>query len=305
MKGGLKREITGVNFNLGNGDDIIVGLAEVRNRFLSYSGHKIFIGGKQDDTFILSSEKIGEKEYKYFNADDGNDTLIIAQLPLYFNNISLESDGKYTGPNVKLSLTGTFINLQQGGSLRFLNQPFFTNFDDMQLLIDNRNKTGIHADLVNFENVIGIKNKQDFILANNKDNILNGNGGVDIIYGMGGKDTIILNNGYANGGDEQDTYIIERYSWNEYIETIAWQGKNYIWNADNEKWVNTIINNNIVTVIIDENEFQAKSIVNLNYQLDEIVGLVITGNDIIINFLTTDNQENLNVEQQLNKIGLI
>ncbi|HGJ5874317.1 MAG TPA: C80 family cysteine peptidase [Arsenophonus apicola] len=269
MKGGLKRKITGINFNFGYGDDIIVGLAEVKNRFLSYGGHKIFIGGKQDDTFILLGEKIGENEYKYFNADNGNDTLIIAQLPRYHSKISLEKDDKYAGNDVMLSLTGTFINLEEG-SLRFLNEPYFTNFNNIELLIDNHNKTDVHADLVSFENVIGIKNKQDVILANDKDNILNGNGGIDIIYGKGGKDTIILNNGYANGGEEQDTYIIERYSWNEYIASMAWQGINYIWDADNEKWINVIKNNNNITVIIDENEFKAKSIVNLDYQLDEL-----------------------------------
>lgn len=113
MKGSLKRQITGINFNLGHGDDVAVGLIAVKNRFLSYNGHKIFIGGEQDDVFILSSEMLGATEYKYFNGDKGNDTLIIAQLPRYYSNVLLSSDG-ILSDNVTLSLTRTFINLEQG-----------------------------------------------------------------------------------------------------------------------------------------------------------------------------------------------
>ncbi|WP_182853095.1 hypothetical protein [Arsenophonus endosymbiont of Aleurodicus floccissimus] len=156
MKGSLKRQITGISFNFSHGDDVAVGLIAVKNCFLSYNGHKIFIGGEQDDVFILSGEILGATEYKYFNGNKGNDILIIAQLPCYDSNVSLSSDG-IISDNVTLPLAGTFINLEQG-SLRFLHQFIYTSFENIELLINSNNKTDIHADLVIFENIIGIKN---------------------------------------------------------------------------------------------------------------------------------------------------
>lgn len=289
MKGQLRKYITGCNFNLGDGDDIAVGLSSVKNRFVSYNGSKIFIGGELDDIFILAGNNLGYNEHKYFNANGGDDTLIIERLPRYHSIMLPNGDAGLS--NALLSLTGTFINLEQG-TVRFLYQDYVNNFENIPLLIEDRNTTGVYVDLVSFEHVIGIKNKQDVILGNRKNNILNGNGGVDIIYGMAGQDTIILNNGYANGGEEQDNYIIERYNKREYKESLLWNQHNYLWNADEEEWhyLNEDDREFDAIVTIDEQQFEEKSIVNLNYQLDEINSLQLVDNDIHIIFSIVDDQ---------------
>uniref|UniRef100_A0A3B0MEY2 Uncharacterized protein n=1 Tax=Arsenophonus endosymbiont of Trialeurodes vaporariorum TaxID=235567 RepID=A0A3B0MEY2_9GAMM len=52
-----KAYISGISFNTGNGDDTIIGLKEVANRFEIYDGKKIFIGGNSDYTFILNNKQ--------------------------------------------------------------------------------------------------------------------------------------------------------------------------------------------------------------------------------------------------------
>jgi len=52
-KESIKSYITGISFNLANGDDTIVGYQTVKNQFICGNGKKIFIGGELDDVFIL------------------------------------------------------------------------------------------------------------------------------------------------------------------------------------------------------------------------------------------------------------
>ncbi|WGL96605.1 hypothetical protein [Arsenophonus nasoniae] len=109
---------------------------------------------------------------------------------------------------------------------------------------------------------------------------------------MAGEDTIILNNGYANGGEEQDTYVIERYNPHEYKKNLLWNQSHYLWDADNQEWnyIDEDKKEFNVVVTIDEQQFKDKSIVNLNYKLDEIKNLKLVGNDIHIHFSIVDSQ---------------
>ncbi|WP_180560233.1 C80 family cysteine peptidase [Arsenophonus endosymbiont of Apis mellifera] len=215
-KDNLINFITGINFNLANGDDAIVGSQVVKNQFICGSGKKIFIGGEFDDVFILLFDKITGDENKYFDGNSGNDTLSVELLP-YYQLVTTDSS---TQPANNLTkVTGTFINLPQG-ELKYLTENYIDNFANVAALIRKNYSTEVLVDFINIENVIGSKHSQDLILGNEKDNILNGRGGIDIIYGQAGNDTLILNNGYANGGEGADTYIIERYNWLDYREEL-------------------------------------------------------------------------------------
>ncbi|WGL96604.1 hypothetical protein [Arsenophonus nasoniae] len=147
MKGVLRKYITGSNFNLGDGDDIAVGLSLAKNRFVSYSGRKIFIGGEQDDVFILAGNKLGYGEDKYFNGKGGNDTIIVEHLPRYHSNML--SNGEAGLSNALLSLTGTFINLQQG-TVRFLYEDYLDNFENISSFNNSHYISDVHVDLVSF-----------------------------------------------------------------------------------------------------------------------------------------------------------
>ncbi|EEG85440.1 type I secretion target GGXGXDXXX repeat (2 copies) [Proteus penneri ATCC 35198] len=123
------------------------------------------------------------------------------------------------------------------------------------------------AYLDSIENVIGSEIGDDYILGNEEANYLNGAGGVDHLYGKGGNDTLVLNEGYAEGGEGNDSYIILR----SYLE------QNY------NKLFETIINEN--------NKFES-SVVRFNYYFDEIISIKRNKKDIIFDFkIDNENQE--------------
>lgn len=246
-------------------------------------------------------------ENKYFNGNSGNDTLYVEQLP-YYQTVTTNNDQQQIYKQTKV--VGTFINLQQG-KLRYLTNNYIDNFADITSLIRKNYATDVYVDFVSIENVIASKNSQDLILGDEKDNILNGNGGEDIIYGMAGKDTMILNKGYANGGEGQDTYIIERYNGQSDQDALPWHEQHYFWNADNKQWQTS---NGIKTqfksgydfaidIVIDEVEKEHRSIVNLNYQLDEIEEVKLIDGDIYLQILL-DN-ELIDGEIKSGKVNLI
>ncbi|WP_406933498.1 calcium-binding protein, partial [Arsenophonus nasoniae] len=293
-KDNLRNYLTGVNFNFANGDDIIVGFASIKNQFICYNGKKIFIGGDKDDFFILLSDKLDKYENKYFHGSQGNDTLYIAQLP-YQSSMATDNHQQLTKySNV---VAGTVINLEHG-TLRYLNQVYLDDFGDLQSLIKKNYTMGICADLVSIEHAIGAKDVQDLILGNAEDNLLNGNGGKDILYGFSGKDTLVLNNGYANGGEKEDIYIIERYHWQDYQELLPWRNNNYLWNPEDQDWIDLSINSVVLqsgynfdaNIVIDEIEKGSGSVVELQYTLDEIIEVNLVDNDIHIKLLSGKTQ---------------
>ena len=51
-----KENISTVSFNTANGNDVIIGLDQVANRFVIYNGRKIFIGGNKNNIFYFYSQ---------------------------------------------------------------------------------------------------------------------------------------------------------------------------------------------------------------------------------------------------------
>ncbi|WGL97291.1 C80 family cysteine peptidase [Arsenophonus sp. aPb] len=300
--------ITGISYNLANGDDAIVGSQVVKNQFICGNGKKIFIGGELDDLFILLFDKITVNENKYFDGNRGNDTLSVELLPYYQ---SVTDDNPTQPVNNLTKVVGAYINLPQG-ELKYLSENYIDDFANVPALIRKNYATEVLVDFINIENVMGSKHSQDLILGNEKDNILNGRGGVDIIYGQAGKDTLILNNGYANGGEGADTYIIERYNWLNYQEELPWNEQSYYWDPDNEKWQN-LDSNKIglklgydfnANIVIDEIEKENRSVVAFNYKLDEIIEVKLVDTDIYLQILSDKELINGEVKQSIIDVRL-
>lgn len=112
------------------------------------------------------------------------------------------------------------------------------------------------AYLDSIENVIGSEIGDDIIYGNQEANYLDGVGGADLLYGLGGNDTLVLQEGYAEGGEGNDSYVILRSS----LE------KNYSVHFE--------------TIINEVSHIEA-SIVRLNYRFDEIAAIFRRGKDII------------------------
>lgn len=66
------------------------------------------------------------------------------------------------------------------------------------------------AYLDSFENIICSGNSDDILMGSDKDNYIDAASGKDYVLGLNGNDTIKLSEGFANGGEGHDTYIISR-----------------------------------------------------------------------------------------------
>ncbi|MBG6018514.1 calcium-binding protein [Proteus mirabilis] len=124
------------------------------------------------------------------------------------------------------------------------------------------------AYLDSIENVIGCKTGDDIIYGNDEDNYLSGMGGVDLLYGQAGNDTLILQEGYAEGGEGHDNYLILRASLEERYSVLF-------------------------QTIINEMSHSEASLVRLNYTFDEIAAIHRRGKDITFDLKVNDgNKDN-------------
>ncbi|WP_334472717.1 calcium-binding protein [Arsenophonus sp. PmNCSU2021_1] len=108
----------------------------------------------------------------------------------------------------------------------------------------------------------------------------------------------------------QDIYAIERYNRNSYQDRLPWLEQHYYWDANNEQWqtlntINTELKSDYdfaIDIVIDEVEKESGSIVNLNYQLDEIKEIKLIDGDIYLQILLDD--ELIDSEIQSVKVNL-
>ncbi|HIE0970660.1 TPA: calcium-binding protein, partial [Proteus mirabilis] len=197
-------------FNTYNGDDIIAAPLITKNIFDIYNGTKRLSGGEKDDIFnVFTSES--PRYASRFYGREGNDTLRV-----------VKTTNKYIGYEINLSKN----------YIRFRNSENKTNsqnFHDRLFIFRHQGQIYTHkladkmpsielqqdeviAYLDSIENVIGCKTGDDIIYGNDEDNYLSGMGGVDLLYGQAGNDTLILQEGYAEGGEGHDNYLILRAS---------------------------------------------------------------------------------------------
>ncbi|WP_337236594.1 anthrax toxin-like adenylyl cyclase domain-containing protein [Proteus faecis] len=254
-----------IYFNTHNGNDIIAAPSITQNTFDIYNGTKRLSGGLKDDVFNIFTSESPYYASRFYGRE-GNDTLRL-----------IKTTGKYTGYKVNL----------QHNYVKFKNSEDKTNSQSFHSkLYLYQNESGFYskklidtmpnielqdqkviAYLDSIENVIGSEIGDDYILGNEEANYLNGAGGVDLLYGKGGNDTLVLNEGYAEGGEGNDSYIILR----SFLE----QSYN--------KWFETIIN---------ENSKLGSSVVRFNYCFDEIISIKRNKKDIIFDFkIDNDRQE--------------
>ncbi|WP_311746538.1 anthrax toxin-like adenylyl cyclase domain-containing protein [Proteus penneri] len=252
-------------FNTHNGNDIISAPSITQNTFDIYNGTKRLSGGSKDDVFNVFTSESPHYASRFYGRE-GNDTLCL-----------IKSTGKYTG--YKVNLQHNYVkfkdsedktNSQNFHSKLYLYQNkgnlYSKKLVDTMPNIELQDQKVI-AYLDSIENVIGSEIGDDYILGNEEANYLNGAGGVDHLYGKGGNDTLVLNEGYAEGGEGNDSYIILR----SYLE------QNY------NKLFETIINEN--------NKFES-SVVRFNYYFDEIISIKRNKKDIIFDFkIDNENQE--------------
>ncbi|MCT8230963.1 calcium-binding protein [Proteus terrae] len=251
-------------FNTHNGDDIIVAPSNVKNNFDIYNGTKRLSGGNKDDVFNLFTSESPLYASRFYGRE-GNDTLRI-----------IKTTSKYQGYEV--NLLDNYIKFthseEQTNSQNFHSKLFLYQENDYlysKQLTDSMPNIVLQdqhviAYLDSVENVIGSEVGNDVIYGNQEDNYLDGVGGADLLYGLGGNDTLVLQEGYAEGGDGNDNYLILRAS----LEN------NY--------------NIQFETIINEKNDEQS-SVVRLNYYFDEISSIYRQGKDIVFYIKVNDGNK--------------
>lgn len=120
----------------------------------------------------------------------------------------------------------------------------------------------IHLRNVHDVMLIGDSSSKAELLGNKESNTLDAGATFAFIHGMEGDDQLIFESGIANGGEGNDSYFLRRIDWHN--------------NQDE-------LNNDLLelsAVIIENTESQSR--VNLGYTLNEIKGVSISGNDLIL-----------------------
>ncbi|HEJ9687462.1 TPA: RTX toxin [Proteus mirabilis] len=241
-------------FNTYNGDDIIAAPLITQNIFDIHNGTKRLSGGEKDDTFNVFTSKSPRYASRFYGRE-GNDTLRIIQ-----------TEKKYIGYEVNLSKN--YIKFI-GGENKSNSQSFHARlfiFQEQGQIYTHKladampnitlQKQPVIAYLDSIENVVGSEIGNDIIYGDQKNNYLNGMGGVDSLYGLAGDDTLVLREGYAQGGAGNDRYTILRAS-----------------NTDN--------NVKQLETIIDEETHTEASLIQLNYTFDEITAISRRETDIV------------------------
>ncbi|HIB8943790.1 TPA: calcium-binding protein, partial [Proteus mirabilis] len=251
-------------FNTYNGDDIIAAPLITQNIFDIHNGTKRLSGGEKDDTFNVFTSKSPRYASRFYGRE-GNDTLRIIQ-----------TEKKYIGYEVNLSKN--YIKFI-GGENKSNSQSFHARlfiFQDQGQIYTHKladampnitlQKQPVIAYLESIENVVGSEIGNDIIYGDQKNNYLNGMGGVDSLYGLAGDDTLVLREGYAQGGAGNDSYTILRAS-----------------NTDN--------NVKQLETIIDEETHTEASLIQLNYTFDEITAISRRETDIVFTLKISNDKD--------------
>ncbi|MDL5168322.1 RTX toxin [Proteus faecis] len=252
------------HFNTHNGNDIIAAPSNTKNTFDIYNGTKRLSGGNKEDIFNLFASESPLYASRFYGRG-GSDTLRIVKTTNKYQGYEVNLLDNY----VKFKPSEEQTNSQSFHSKLFLYQENGRLYskkivDSMpNIILQNHS---IIAYLDSIENVIGSEFGNDTLYGNHKANYLDGMGGADLLYGLGGNDTLVLQEGYAEGGDGNDNYLILRAS----LE------KNY--------------NIQFETIINEKSEVET-SLIRLNYYFDEIHSIRRQGKDIVLYIKVNDGNQ--------------
>lgn len=242
-------------FNTNNGDDIISAPLNTKNIFDIHNGTKRYSGGLNDDIFNLYATESPQYASRFYGRE-GNDTLRIGNSAVNMNGYIVNLSDNY----VKFKDALNHSNSQNFCSKLYAYQ---TNTGiSYQLFRDDMPGVTLQDDTViaylnDIENIISSDNAfhNDNLVGNEKDNYLNGGRGTDYLYGLAGKDILVLEDGFAEGGEGVDTYIISKPP------------------SDNQY-------HQIAEVRIHETQEEENSLVMLGYGLANINSIIRRGKNI-------------------------
>jgi Ca2+-binding RTX toxin-like protein len=304
-----KEKISAVSFNTANGNDVIIGLDTLVNRFEIYNGKKIFIAGNKDDIFIFNNRQFAINEIKHLYAKEVNDSIIINTLPIQQDLGLIEPDFSIYNKHNDTSFFGSYIDLANS-TVKYLKRPFHQfeySWNVMKNFINSSSNTSqLVASINNFENARGPDKAHNIIIGNEKDNILSAGNGHAILHGGEGNDALLLTKGYANGGSGVDRYVIQRYNWMDHIKFLPDHRFYNQWDAEQQIFINPNQHkpqfkfNRLFdyhsNVVIDEEGDNGETIVELEYQLDEIKLFALKDSDVILKI-------EIAVPSELNKVA--
>ncbi|HGN0025589.1 TPA: calcium-binding protein [Proteus mirabilis] len=253
-------------FNTNNGNDIISAPANASNIFDIYNGIKRLSGGNNNDTFNLFVTESPNYASRFYGRD-GIDTLRIAyNSPLYSGyNINLKnnyvsfirSKNQSNSDGFKPSIF-YFFDKETG-----ITSPFIIH-DSMPSISLRTDEVIAYLD--SFENIICSGNSDDILTGSDDDNYIDAASGKDYILGLKGNDTIKLSEGFANGCEGHDTYIISRLNG-------FYKGKEEVSIIINEVNGNEKLENN--------QDVSEQNIVRLEHNLKDIKSIKRIGSDVV------------------------
>ncbi|MCD4634231.1 hypothetical protein LOS07_19275, partial [Proteus mirabilis] len=253
-------------FNTNNGNDIISAPAHAHNVFDVYNGIKRLSGGNNNDIFNLYVTESPNHASRFYGRD-GIDTLRIADNSPLYSGYNINLKGNYVkfvrSKNQSNSIgfepsTFYFFDKETG-----ITSPFIIN-DSMPSISPRTDEVIAYLD--SFENIVCSGNSDDILMGSDDDNYIDAAYGKDYVLGLKGNDTIKLSEGFANGGEGHDTYIISRLN-------AFYKGKEEVSIIINEVTGDEKLENN--------QNASEQNIVKLEHNLKDIKSIKRIGSDIV------------------------
>ncbi|WP_342220996.1 C80 family cysteine peptidase [Candidatus Fukatsuia endosymbiont of Tuberolachnus salignus] len=180
---------TAAFFELGEGNDTVIGYRNKKNIFTVGAGFKQYTGGQLADTFYLMGA-LTPHRYSILN---GEEAVPLAAAPqdghIFDKNQLTDNDTLVAAGSPPIGASGYMIDLTYG-EVRYIGL------------------SGLVATVANIEHALGHHKRGDILIGDEGDNQLNGRGGFDNLQGRGGNDVLSLEQGAAEGGTGIDTYCI-------------------------------------------------------------------------------------------------
>lgn len=194
-------------WDMGDGDDWVVGMETKPNYFLLGGGKKAIKGGSADDTVVINADARQTLERARQVAETEKDGFSPRQ-------ISIDGGGGRNTLTFSGALSSTYREGGEDKTAQYVGHVINLKTHTVAIKTEQSNTDGVKkiAHAQSFSNVTTVENGESLVQGNDENNLITLNGDNDVAYTGKGANVIVVNGGadiFAEGGF--NTYVINKH----------------------------------------------------------------------------------------------
>lgn len=194
-------------WDMGDGDDWVVGMEAKPNYFLLGGGKKAIKGGSADDTVVINADARQALERARQVVETEKDGFSPRQ-------ISLDGGGGRNTLTFSGALSGTYKEGGEDKTAQYVGHVINLKTHTVAIKTEQSNTHGVKkiAHAQSFSNVTTVENGESLVQGNDQNNLITLNGDNDVAYTGKGANVIVVNGGadiFGEGGF--NTYVINKH----------------------------------------------------------------------------------------------